>query len=351
MRLAVVVITKNQDWNIARLIESILSEIQSLKTEITSEVVVVDSASTDATVETACQYDVDVIRLSSGQRLNAAIGRQVGYDHTEGDAILFLDGDMELCKGWLAGALKVLQGQPDIAVVSGQLIDLPKATKPSDPQRLEPLPSSDAFTEILQGGGAALYRRSVLREVGSFNPHLYSEEEPELCLRIRHAGYRIIRLEQPIAYHYSDPAGQLSTHLGRWRRNLYLGGGQNMRRHWGGALLWPYVKERGFGCLPALGLLLGFLSLLGSLSSGQWLWFGLWLGALVTFVVVSAYRKRSLYDVTASLLDRALWIDGTVRGFLLPPGAADDSSELGPDLEVVSRSRSGDPALDTLEQK
>jgi len=43
-----------------------------------------------------------------------------------------------------------------------------------------------------------MYRRAVLEEVGTFNPYLNSDEEPELGLRIRHAGYRILELDHPI---------------------------------------------------------------------------------------------------------------------------------------------------------
>src|SRR5205814_10040498 len=42
-------------------------------------------------------------------------------------------------------------------------------------------------------GGAALYRRSVLEHVGTFNPYLFSDEEPELYIRIRHAGYQVLQ--------------------------------------------------------------------------------------------------------------------------------------------------------------
>ena len=63
-------------------------------------------------------------------------------------------------------------------------------------------------------GGAAMYRRSTLEEVGPFNPWMHSDGEPELCVRIRHAGYRILKLGHPIAYHYSDPDGIISTAVG-----------------------------------------------------------------------------------------------------------------------------------------
>lgn len=313
--VAVVLISKNQVWNIARLIESVLKEAAC---NLLGEILLVDSASTDETVETASRYPIRVLRLWPDQRLTAAAGRYVGYQHTSGAYVLFLDGDMELCQGWLEKALQVMKNAADVAVVTSQVIDLPKVAafhaKP-------PLKEKDTAVgrEVAYGGGAALYRRAVLEEVGTFNPYLYSDEEPDLCIRIRHAGYRVIQLEYPIAYHYSDPDKAFPTLVGRWKRKLYLGAGQNIRYHLGSELFWPYFRERGYGCVPALGLAAGLFSFVWSFASGQWLWFSLWLALLFIIITVDAYRKRSLYRTVASLLERTLIVDGTIRGFFLKP--------------------------------
>jgi hypothetical protein len=39
----------------------------------------------------------------------------------------------------------------------------------------------------------------------------------------------------------------------------------------------------------------------------------------IGIIVMDAYRKHSLYGTIASLLERALIADGTIRGFLLKP--------------------------------
>lgn len=313
--LAVVLISKDQVWNIARLIESVLQEAACMSS---TEIVLVDSASTDETVDLASHYPIDILCLWPDQQLTPAAGRYTGCQHTTGELLLFLDGDMELCPGWLERALLLIQNTSDVAVVTGEVVDLPKSAGPDD-KPLAAKTSIDAATEIPYCAGAAMYRRSVLEEVSSFNPYLYSDEEPDLCIRIRHAGYRVIQLRYPIAYHYSDPKGALSTIVARWRRNLFLGAGQNIRYHLGSEILWPYLKERGYGCVPALGLMVGLISILGSLLSGQLVWLSLWLLMVAGIIVGDAYRKRSLYRTIASLLKRMFIVDGTIRGFLLKP--------------------------------
>lgn len=313
--LAVVLISRNQEWNIARLIESVLSETLSIPA---TEIVLVDSASTDRTIDIAGHYPINILRLRPDQRLTPAAGRYVGYKNTTGELVLFLDGDMELFPGWLEKALRFCRNNLDVAVVTGQIVDLPKTAGADDKPPMANM-DVDTFSEVRQGGGAALYKRLVLDEIGPFNPYLHSEEEPELCVRIRHAGYRVIRFQYPIAYHYSDPQGALSTLVGRWRRNLYLGAGQVIRYHLGSKTFWLYFKERGYGCAPILGLTVGLVSFLASVRSRQWIWFSLWLLALAGIIVRDVFRKRSLYRTAFSLLMRTFVIDGTVRGFLLKP--------------------------------
>ncbi len=314
-KLSVILISKNQEWNIGRLIESILNETSSLET---LEIVLVDSASSDNTVDIACQYPVRVLRLRPEQHLTPAAGRYMGIKNTKGELVLCLDGDMGLYPGWLEKAINVFKANSNVAAITGKLINLPKNSESGNKSYIVGADSC-LMTEIPYCAGAAIFRRIVLEQVGSFNPYLYSDEEPELCIRIRHAGHRIIQLHYPIAYHYSDPEDNLSTQINRWQRNLFLGAGQNIRYHLGKDTFWSYFKERGYGCLPLVGLSAGLISLLWSSISGQWSWFSLWIILVAMIIAVDSYRKRSLYRAFFSLLLRILIADGTIRGFFIKP--------------------------------
>ena len=111
--LSVVVITKNQAWNISRLLRSVEQAVRDLRSW---EIILADSASTDGTAEIAMNFAaVQVVHLRSDQRLTPAAGRYVGFHHTEGDLVLYMDGDTELVPGWLRSAITVLQQNPNIA--------------------------------------------------------------------------------------------------------------------------------------------------------------------------------------------------------------------------------------------
>lgn len=314
VELTVILIARNQVWNVPRLVESVLEHTQAAASR---EIVLVDSASTDGTVEAAKEYPIGVIRLNAAQRLTAAAGRYVGCKHTSGQYVLFLDGDMELCAGWLEQALAVMKDDPQIGVLTGQVIDRPTSTPRDDKY---PISDKDgALRDVLHGGGAAMYQRSVLEEVGMFTPYIYSDEEPELCVRIRHRGYRVVRIERPMALHYSDPSEAISTLFARWRRRLYLGAGQNLRQHAGTSVFWPYLRERGFGCIPLIGLAIGLVAAVFFILTGDIRPFMGWLLLLGAIILADTLRKRSLYRAIYSLTLRILIADGTLRGFFLSP--------------------------------
>ena len=315
--LSVVLISRNQEWNIARLIESVLRETAPIPTR---EIILVDSASTDRTTVIAAQYPISVLKLRAEQHLSASAGRYVGYKRSTGDLVLFLDGDMELCEGWLDQALKVIEARPDAAVVCGMVIDRPKDFQPSSTDQLPPPPAEgNGMIEVPHGGGASLYRRSVLEEVGTFNPYLYSDEEPELCLRIRHSGYIVLRLLCPIAFHYSVTWEAFTTFLDKRQGNIWLGYGQNIRYFLGTPLLWPYLRERGWAVAPALALGAGMIAAIASAVTGQWVWLGLWAAFIALLAVGIAIQKRSLKRAILSLFRRLLILDGTLRGLLRTP--------------------------------
>ncbi len=323
MKLSVVLITKNQEWNAARLIQSVMDATAPLGAQ--AEIALVDSASSDSTVLIATQFPVSVYALAADQRLTAAAGRFVGFTNTTGKYVLFLDGDMELLGGWLRNAIDVLDGDEVIAAVGGRRIDLPLDATNERHHGDEVPANASVPRDVKHAGGAALYRRSVLDEVGTFNPFIYSDEEPELCIRIRYrGGYRVVRLDRPVSYHYSDPDDRFSTLIRRARRHLYVGAGQNLRMLLGSDLLVPYARERGHGLLPGIWFSIGIGTTIASVFTWSGIWIGAWLLLTLAAVALDALRKRSMRMALHSLLKRSVILAGTVRGFLMSPEEAAD---------------------------
>lgn len=331
--LSVVLITKNQAWNIVRLIESVLQATSSVWSK---EIILVDSASTDKTVEIAARYPVTILRLKAGQRLSPAIGRYVGYQRTKGRHVLFLDGDTELIVGWLPRALHLLSERPEVGAVTGSVINLPTSAKGMK-HIPDPVPESlPSPREVLWcsygGGGAALYRRSALEAAGTFNPYLSAEEEPELGLRIRQAGFRLLTLAYPIVRHYNDAPVAFSSVLSRRRRNFHLGMGQAARNHFGTKLFWRWIRERWWEPFAFLVLASGIALALLSLLMRRLTWFELWLLGLCFLVAGVAFQKRSVKGALVSFFSWLVMAEGFLKGLMMRPLPPE---KFHPDVELV----------------
>ncbi len=338
--LSVVLITRNQAWNISRLIESVVKGTLCVPSV---EIALVDSASTDETVALAKRYPVRIFRLKPGQPLSPAIGRYVGYKQTQGEFVLFLDGDMELLPGWLEPALIFLRATPRVGLVtSTSVINLPRQSARLPAASFEGIqfaPPRVSSRIPFAAGGAALYRHSVLEQVGPFNPYLYSEEEPELCLRVRGAGYSVLLFDQPIVRHYDDAPVALSNVLSRRGRNFHLGIGQAARYHFPRTLFWRWVKERWWGPAAALLVAAGLGTALLGLLTRDFMWFGLWILGLCFLTMLLAVRKRSLRAALVAAFNWFVMAEGFVRGLVTKPLSPAD---FHPDFEAIGDLHGGE---------
>src|SRR5512140_1055596 len=114
--LSIVIIARNEAANIARTIESVLRAAARWPD---AEILLVDSASTDETVEIARRYPINIVRLDPSWFLSVAAGRHIGMHYTRGELILHMDGDMELDSEWVERSVLYMLAHPQVAAVGG----------------------------------------------------------------------------------------------------------------------------------------------------------------------------------------------------------------------------------------
>ena len=68
-------------------------------------------------------------------------------------------------------------------------------------------------------GGDAVARVEAIRQVGGFRADLICGEEPEMCVRLRQAGWRIYHLETPMTLHDAE-----MYHFGQWWKRAIRAG-------------------------------------------------------------------------------------------------------------------------------
>lgn len=338
--ISIVIIGRNAEWCIARLLDSVASSVPA---NLSTEVIYVDSASSDRTLEIVSRYSVKTVYLIASQMLCASAGRFVGSQYATGKYVVFVDSDMELLSGWQERAVQVLDRFPKIAVVSGRQIDTEGqlTSETIAVGRFE----ENSFKEVRFAGSAAMFRRDVLSIAGSWNPYIISDEEPELCLRIRHAGFRIVELQCPSVRHYGYLPPTIGSLLSRRRRRLFVGYGQVIRYHLRTGLLSAYLRERGWVVIPALAGAAAAVVILSSILSGNIVWLLGVFAALLLVFAADALRSRSFYKACFHMLHRTLILEGTIRGVFMRPYSPNDYPH---DAHGVSANRASiDPAMST----
>lgn len=184
--------------------ERLIRCLDSLMNAGFRQVVYVDSGSTDGSIEAAEARGLTVVRLDMSIPFTAARARNAGVaslpdDERQGVLIQFIDGDCILDPDWLPQGARFLDGNPHVAVVSGRLREI--APEASLYNRLIDSEWDTPIGQTKACGGIALMRTQAFREAGGFDPSLIAGEEPELCLRLRCAGWQIWRLDAEMALH------------------------------------------------------------------------------------------------------------------------------------------------------
>ena len=263
-KIGIVVIGRNEGRRLVECLRSIGGDAGAL--------VYVDSGSTDGSVNAARSHGATVVQLDLSTPFTAARARNEGYAATRARApdlafVQFVDGDCRLSPGWLDTAAGFLASHADVAVVCGR--------------RRERFPEASVYNRLIDEewdtpvgaaaacGGDALMRTAAFDAARGFDAALMAGEEPELCSRLRHAGWKIWRIDAAMTVH--DAA---LHRFGQW----WLRG---IRSGYGYAQVWATTRTRSItlyqtelvratlwaGAVPlatiALGLISAPLALLG----------------------------------------------------------------------------------------
>lgn len=202
--------------------------------------VYVDSGSTDGSVALATSRGAEVVELDMSRPFSAARARNEGFARLREIApaveyVQFVDGDCAVAAGWLNVAKAFLDEHQAYAVVCGRRRErFPEA---SVYDRLCDMEWDTPVGDARACGGDAMMRVAALAAVGGYDAAVIAGEEPELCVRLRQAGWKIHRLKGEMTLH--DAA---MTRFGQWWRRSVRGGyayalgasmhGKPPERHW-----------------------------------------------------------------------------------------------------------------------
>jgi GT2 family glycosyltransferase len=231
--LGIVVIGRNEGDRLRRCLKSVSGGIGAT--------VYVDSGSTDDSVVMSRAMGIHVHELDLSTPFTAARARNEGLRelrrlHPDLRFVFFVDGDCEVVPSWIGRGLAFIANRADVAVVCGFRRE--RYPEKTIYNLLCDLEWSDLpVGECKACGGDAIMRIEAFEQVGGYRAELICGEEPELCVRMRQAGWKIWRLAESMTIH---DAG--IDRFGQWWKRMVRGGygfalgvalhGAPPERHW-----------------------------------------------------------------------------------------------------------------------
>lgn len=221
--VSVVIPTRNRLARVTNAIDSVLAQ-DGVGQEFDVEIIVVDDASTDATQATMERHPrIRYLRLD--QNRGASVARNNGIRAARGAYVALLDDDDTWLPHRLAAHVPVLEAQPHIGVVYGQII-----VKDAGREQLWPdarrAPTGFAFPSLVQQEyvlpSHALIRRDSFGVVGLFDEALGTMEHFEMFLRLSfHVPFAFVPGAVAIGHFSEDGKWFTNIKAGNYRRNVY----------------------------------------------------------------------------------------------------------------------------------
>jgi glycosyltransferase involved in cell wall biosynthesis len=167
------------------------------------EVVVVDGASTDRTLDIVGEFaDVQVVH-QTGEGL--ADARNLGVAATDGDLVAFLDADDRWTRDKTAKQASWLDTHPEVGLVAGMMVRVGADSEATPVPGMTP--------------GAILIRRDALARVGPFDTRHRIGCDTDWLMRARELGLGPVLLDD-VVLHKGARSDSLSRDVDEYRREL-----------------------------------------------------------------------------------------------------------------------------------
>ena len=278
--VAILIVT----YNSARQIRACLRSVFAQRGHVAQQVILLDNASTDGTLEIVRREYPEVEILAPGVNLGFAAGVNAAARRAQAEFLLLLNPDTEILDHAVDVVVDFARARPASALYGGRTLKPDGSLEPSscwglptlwslamfafglttlaprnrwlDPESLGRWPRDTVREVGMITGCFLLVEQKVWEGLGGFDERYFMYgEDVDLALRARAAGWPSVLCPGAKVIH---EVGQSSARPIDKLLLLYRGKVQLIRTHW-----------RGPGRRVALGLLLGGVALRGLLARGS----------------------------------------------------------------------------------
>jgi GT2 family glycosyltransferase len=204
------------NWNGRNYLYSCLRSVKG-QTYPNMEIILVDNASTDDSVETIRNVFSDLRLIVNPENMGFGGGNNRGMREAKGRYIFLLNSDTEMEENCVELLWRSIETDQTIGVTTPKIvlydrrdtIDAAGLTIYPDGLsigrgRLEPQEKYDRSEEVFFGSGcASLYRKEMLEEIGLLDADFFAyAEDTDLGWRARLAGWKAYYVPKAIVYHH-----------------------------------------------------------------------------------------------------------------------------------------------------
>jgi GT2 family glycosyltransferase len=210
-RASIIIVNYNGGEHLGRVLHSLQEDGRR-----DYEVIVVDNASRDGSAQHVATNFPWVRLMRNKVNLGFAAANNGAAHQARGDYLAFLNPDTEVEPGWLEALIGALQVQPDVGLVTAQVLlmhDRNRTNTCGNDMHLTGFTLcralnaarhfGDGLTEVGAVSGAAFaMRRDLYEALGGFDESFFLYmEDSDLSLRARLAGYRCLYVPPSLVYH------------------------------------------------------------------------------------------------------------------------------------------------------
>ena len=216
-------------WNVAELLAACLQSIVDSPSASATEVIVVDSGSTDGTLDVLRRFP-QVRVLAQAENIGFTRGNNIGLGEARGRALLMLNPDTKILDDALGRMARYLDAHADVGIVGPHTLNADGSTQ-STRRRFPTLRSALFESTWLQPyapkawldayfcadqpddqapyevdwvqGSALMARREVYEQIGGLDEgYVMYSEELDWCHRAKDAGWRVVYVGDAEVIHY-----------------------------------------------------------------------------------------------------------------------------------------------------
>jgi glycosyltransferase involved in cell wall biosynthesis len=195
MRLSFVIPAYNEEAYLSACLDSILE--QTVGIPETTEIIVVNNASSDRTREVALTYANRGVKLVDEPTKGLTHARQAGYKASTGELLANVDSDSRLTPGWVRTVLDEFARRPNLVALSGPLVYYDLLPRQRLSVRIFYLVAFLVYLlnryvlrmgSMVQGGNFVL-KTKTLESIGGFNTTIaFYGEDTDIARRMNRVG-------------------------------------------------------------------------------------------------------------------------------------------------------------------